>query len=441
MSDSQTTSKHIIKTKENIGEVLQNNILNLDNEYIIENNSKISVNKEESRIKSNKGQYLLTPLECLILNKLMPQGFKFETEENYLKTLESSKNQTKKIKKTIKQFDNFNKSNTGNYNNINSLNQLKKINNQNISNLPKNINPSIYTITQKCWLGLNMIKEIQWAYNFYQSNDPNIPCFAKIEQKLNNYEYNSFYDFAMDVRKIWFYYFNLGEQDNNDIYNITSKMSDNWEKIYSELENCNYDHYSISNNIKKRAEKLKKEYSECKIQDKKNEILSPSIKKVIEQNNGNKPVTLEEKNNLGNLIRSLNKEQLKGIVKILSNNSDNKFTNYKYFEFDIDVLSIKKFRELEKYVKSCIGSNNMENSNKIQNNVNKKENYANKNNNKDINNKYNYNQVNNKEEDKNESKNINEKNNQLSQNIKNNDIKSETFSESDSISSESSLSD
>jgi hypothetical protein len=64
-------------------------------------------------------------------------------------------------------------------------------------------------------------------------------------------------------------------------------------------------------------------------------------------------MTMEEKTILGENIGQLNIEQLKGIIKIIKYNiSDNKD---EFFEFDIDKLSIKKCRELETYVKNCLG--------------------------------------------------------------------------------------
>jgi hypothetical protein len=35
-----------------------------------------------------EGQYMLTPLQGILLNKLIPRGFKLETEENMLKALD-----------------------------------------------------------------------------------------------------------------------------------------------------------------------------------------------------------------------------------------------------------------------------------------------------------------------------------------------------------------
>jgi len=66
-----------------------------------------------------------------------------------------------------------------------------------------------------------------------------------------------------------------------------------------------------------------------------------------------RPMTITEKNILGNKIRMLNQEQMKGIINILSDQCsvDN---DSKFFEFDINTLATKKLRDLEKYVKKCL---------------------------------------------------------------------------------------
>jgi hypothetical protein len=64
-------------------------------------------------------------------------------------------------------------------------------------------------------------------------------------------------------------------------------------------------------------------------------------------------MTITEKNVLGSKIRMLSQDQMKGIINILSDQYCIE-NNSKFFEFDIDALSNKKLRELEKYVKKCL---------------------------------------------------------------------------------------
>ena len=70
-----------------------------------------------------------------------------------------------------------------------------------------------------------------------------------------------------------------------------------------------------------------------------------------------KPMSMTEKNALGSNIRSLNPDQLRGIIAILSD-SNSVEQNLRYFEFDIENLPTKKLRELEKYVKNALNSAN-----------------------------------------------------------------------------------
>ena len=65
-------------------------------------------------------------------------------------------------------------------------------------------------------------------------------------------------------------------------------------------------------------------------------------------------MTLNEKLNLGENIKKLGNNQLKGIIRIIQNNIS-RDKKEKYFEFDIDKLSPQKCRELENYVRSCLG--------------------------------------------------------------------------------------
>ena len=164
----------------------------------------------------------------------------------------------------------------------------------------------------------------------------------------------------MDVRNIWNYYFNLNPNDE-----VIKKMSEDWEKICSDLDNNTNSEKGFNDTINK-AEALKKELESYK-EHRGGNVPAPT-KRPSQNNDSNKPMTVEEKNQLGNLIRSLNKEQLKGIIRIL-NDSDS-VPKSKYFELDIDKLPNKKLRDLEKYVKDCISANNR-NSKNQHNNINR----------------------------------------------------------------------
>ena len=435
MSEGQVASNQIIEEpKENMEIENRNTSPNHQNNDIKNNlNSNNVEQKEELKL----GQYILTPLQSILINKIMPLGFKLETEENILKSLEIPKNQGKKYKQSR------NKDNSGKSNNRNAVGQKKR--NQginNLDNIPPNISQEIYKIFRKCKNGLDKIKESKYASHYYQSRDPEVPCLANLEKKVNNYEYKNLYDFQMDVRKIWYHYFDLDPNDER-----TKKMSEDWEKICTDLESQNIE-MSV-NTIKKRTDKIQKEISEYKEYGgiTKENLPAPTKKTNQQNNEHNKPMTVEEKNQLGNNIRTLNKEQLKGIIKIL--NENNSVPKSKYFEFDIDKLPNKKLRELERYVKECLILNNRNLSSLSANpkNLNQKENQNNKN---PGNNKANSNQTHNQNsatKNNNKETNKTQETKQESSSLKknksvkkSNNNKNESFSDSESISSDSSLS-
>ena len=175
------------------------------------------------------GQYYLTPLQSILLNKKFPMGFKLETEENILKSIEITKQQEKKQKQAQKLNQQIGRRSS------NKFGQQTKRNNKNINNfenIPNNISPEKYQIYKQCKSGFEKIKDSKYFNNYYTSDDPDIPCLSAIEKKINNFEYTSLYLFEMDVRNIWGYYFKINPNDD-----VSKKMSEDWEKICTELEN------------------------------------------------------------------------------------------------------------------------------------------------------------------------------------------------------------
>ena len=408
-----------------------NNQIHSQDKNIIENGS---LKNDDLKI----GQYYLTPLQSILLNKKFPMGFKLETEENIVKSIELTKAQEKKLKQAQKLNQASGRRSS------NKFGQQTKRNSKNMNNfenIPNNITAEKYQIYKQCKSGFDKIKESKYFNNYYTTIDPNIPCLAAIEKKIKNFEYSSLYEFEMEVRNIWNHYFKINSNDE-----ISKKMSEDWEKICTELENPNSE-LNVAN-IKKRTDNIKKEWE--KIKDNKKNTVPPPVKTSEKNSDNNTPMSVEEKNQLGNYIRSLNKEQLKGIIRIL-NDSDS-YPKSKYFEFDIDKLPTKKLRDLEKYVKECININNKNSKNQNANNKNQnaKENTINKNNpstNNNINNNSTYpttanlpsNQKN-KESNKKEIKQEIQSDKKIKQNSSKKIENKEELISSDSISSDSSLS-
>ena len=350
--------------------------INFKNKKLI--NLYILNNKEENNIdyKIKLGEFILTPLECFLLNKKIPKGFKLETEENIFKELKGFKKQKNKINK-LEKFEDKKINKTFNFQN----NEIK-INKERIE-IGKNIDDDAnnssepYKIMMKCYNGFNKIKSNPNSNFFYFSKLPNSPSLSNIEKKIKNYDYKSINDFSLDLRKLWNYQFKNHAKEPN-IYQNICKMSLLSEEICKELSNEIEINKEDISTIKKRTEKIKKDLEKINVN------LPPSIKKINNiQNKKNKQRTVQEINHLGSLIRTLNKHQLRGIIPILSDKKENK--NVKIFEFDIEQLSPEKFRNLEKYVEDCINKKDIYKNKRIKKNENLKK-YNDKNNNNLINN-------------------------------------------------------
>ena len=63
-------------------------------------------------------------------------------------------------------------------------------------------------------------------------------------------------------------------------------------------------------------------------------------------------MSMQEKRQLGLMIRDLPPEYIRGIYQIVSDELPNSGGNQEVLEFDIDLLPVRKTRELERYVKA-----------------------------------------------------------------------------------------
>jgi hypothetical protein len=410
-------------------------------------NDNNNLNLVENKIELKSVEFMLTPLETLIINKKMPFGYKLDTEENIIKSKEIiKKNITKK-----KKLENINPSKPKKIkfkaeikeSNKKYLRERKPIIKEDL-NKESEIKISLIPKFQKC---IEIIKSNPLSNFYYKSVNPITPCLLDIENNIIENKYSTPYDFFMDLRKIFLFYYQKFP-NNLEIRQRTFTMLELCENLCKNFENIILDYnYRINyepNQYNRNFNYYSNDYR----------INNGNINQIQFQNNFNvynNNMSIEEKNALGNAIRNLNKEQLKGIIKLLSDSkiSQSQSGHTKFFEFDIDKLPLKKLRELEKYVKDCLASNNKNNKNipsistQIQNNKtqNQKENQNNKSNNKGINNQ---NQPtlksNNKDVNKNQENKVDQYAKKIKQSNKKPDKKNESSSESDSISSGSSLS-
>ena len=72
-----------------------NNIIDISASKKVQNGEHIS--KEGPKFT----EFIFTSIKLNLLNKKMPYGFKFESEENFLKSLELSKNNQRKAKQKV----------------------------------------------------------------------------------------------------------------------------------------------------------------------------------------------------------------------------------------------------------------------------------------------------------------------------------------------------
>ena len=430
------------------------NEFSLLSNYLNPKKDKLEENSSNNKIKI--GQFMLTPLEAIIINKKMPKGYKFELEENVKKSLEIGKNLYKKVKpidklvehhkhlklvkNTLKNDKNMNeiKEQSSN-NNIKTKKVVPKESTSNI-NININNNSESYKIMMKCLTGFNKIKSNPFSNFFYFSQSPDSPSLSKIEKKIINYEYKAINEFFEDLRKMWNYYFKFYAKEPNVYQNLCnmSSLSDQIckelsnENILNENENKNKNKNEDLSIIKKRTDKLKKDLNEIKVNN-----MNDTHNKNMKMKN------LDEINELGQLIRTLSKQQLRGIISILSD--PNEVNNQKIFEFDLVQLPFDKYKKLEEYVKNCIYKNkntkhiihkNSNTKHEINKDFNNNKNFiGNDSKEKNIN-KKNNNNFNNSTVNKNS--NICEKNNQNSK--KKNEKLDSLFLFSDSVSNDSDLS-
>ncbi|MCQ2817712.1 MAG: bromodomain-containing protein [archaeon] len=208
-----------------------------------------------------------------------------------------------------------------------------------------NMKHSLAKKIEKC---LSKIINHQYGHFYYNSSNPGEPCLSQVEKNLKNGKYKSTHDFIVEIRQIWTY--NLKKNETNEqLYQQTLQMSMFSENAFKDMDGIPEDKGNLAE-MDRMIDEIGKDIGEIKA----SKYSEKNIKK--EEKVSEKPMGYQEKTELGNKIKLLKKDQLRGIVKLLteSNNIEN---NQKFFEFDIDKLSEEKLRELERYVNNCCKMN------------------------------------------------------------------------------------
>lgn len=171
-------------------------------------------------------------------------------------------------------------------------------------------------------------------------------ALSTVEEKLLNAEYESGYQFAMDIRLIWsnsFFY----NASISDLYSATMELSTFFEGLFKGNEDLIVgEHKNLVEDLYRKINNLSKGIKG--IQNKPASIPVKAPVKVLD-----KPLGLMEKQQLCANIKKLDPKYLKGVLDIVKECMDIKGDE---LEFDIDKLPGKVCRELEKYVKTCLQS-------------------------------------------------------------------------------------
>ena len=341
---------------------------------------KLEENKEQIEQQENQEppnylniyqSFSLNPLEQILINKLIPYGYKLETEENLLKTDEKKKKGYlhRKHKRTFGNNNSILENIVDNENNIESTNKInniekvpkrrrkKSFSSHNTENKENNNKTTIMRkMTREhkpkiCDKVMEKMKKIQYYSFFYNnSSKPGDLSLSKIEKNIREYKYQSTYEFIMDLRKLWNNFLKIYDSQN-EIKEKVCEMAKKSEQLYCELESVNVEKVELED-LNKKVDNLEKKLREIK----GNGLTignSFNLKKSVISE---RSLSLNEKTVIKNNIKLLTIEQKKGIANILRDTIDTE--NKKVLEFDIDKLNNKKLKQLDDYVKECIRKNN-----------------------------------------------------------------------------------
>ena len=352
--------------------------------------------------------YILNSFYQILINKIMPSGYKLETEEILLKKDEKRQKtylhrKHKKQGSSILENKNENENNNTNGNNINieenndikgnpiikskksrmknynSFNEgLPGLNKKDSGNLPfrrmttrehkpkiiedlgyidKDVikgksNPLFRAVNKICEKGIMKMKKIPYYSFFYNSSKPDEPSLIKIEKNIRDFKYQSTYEFIMDLRRLWNHFLKI-YNEQIEIKERVCEMCRISEQLYCELESINIEKVELEE-MNKKVDNLERKLRELKGNSLQFNIGNFNLKKT---NSNERSMSLNEKTIIKNNIKLLTIEQKKGIANILRDTIDT--ANKKVLEFDIDKLNNKKLKQLDEYVKNCLRDNNL----------------------------------------------------------------------------------
>ncbi len=389
----------------------ENSKLNLKNNTLGENEQN---DLKEDKLKSCT-PYVLSAFYQILINKLMPFGYKLESEEILLKKDEKKQKtylHRKHKKNSSSILENKNDNENNNNDNINnSENKIKEENNkiknsnpttrqkkprkksfhllndttsidnnkenkenksiavrrmtrehkpkiiEDLGYIDKDVikgksNPLFRAVNKICERGIMKLKKIPYYSFFYNSSKPDEPSLTKIEKNIRDFKYQSTYEFIMDLRKLWNHFLKM-YNEQIEIKERVCEMCRITEQLYCELESINIEKVELEE-MNKKVDNLERKLRELKGNSLQFSVGSYNLKKT---NSSERSMSLNEKTLIKNNIKLLTIEQKKGIANILRDTIDT--ANKKVLEFDIDKLNNKKLKQLDEYVKNCLRDNNL----------------------------------------------------------------------------------
>lgn len=301
--------------------------------------SESGIKSTDEKESGSLNKFCFKPIEVFLINKMMPGGIKLDNEEDFLKFLEQAKRARPPVKaaERLNKKTKLKKSNDETSNNAERVNSRKKIGQSSskiFSEKTAQISPEKKKVRESIEKYLEKIKAFKGVGLLNKSNDENL-TLESLEEEVRKYSFESVYEFFMRFRKMIGVMFKLylpEPQNYRDLVGVGEKF-----------ENL------VSDSVKPAAKTPEKPHHSLTSKPQKNHTKETS---AISHSNV-RPMSIQEKNDLGNAIRSLNREQLRGIIKILSDPRGDNQPKKGFFEFDIDKLSAEKLRDLQKYVNSC----------------------------------------------------------------------------------------
>ena len=272
---------------------------------------------------SQNNIFNLTPLESIYINKLMPIGFKLESEEIF----------------------------NGNSN----LNSNNNFNNNNNTNNNTNNKKNFDSLQMKFINFYEKLLKFDYSEIFYCREKFKEPSLIDIENKIKEFKYKCIFDLVCDLRKMWKFYLEK-YKENKEIFNNALKMSKNTENIFKLDFDENVDDF------------------------KKEEIEIFDIYNQAKKFESDLILNKEEKLRIGANIKKLNLNQCKGIIGILINSGNFNDKKDKYLEFDIDKIPTKTIRQIDFYLKKILKEKYINNKNENNDDFkNKNNNFKNNN--------------------------------------------------------------